>query len=77
MACGAAGHDGMRLHELAMPSSIERMTAALTDSHPEVIGVYDEHSGIWGEPQQFIGPHRYHIRYCVGLASATEAKPTQ
>jgi hypothetical protein len=30
MACGAAGHGAIRLHELAMPSSIERMTAVLT-----------------------------------------------
>jgi hypothetical protein len=30
MACGAAGHGAVRLHELAMPSSIEPMTAALT-----------------------------------------------
>jgi hypothetical protein len=29
MACGAAGHGAVRLHELAMPSSIEPMTAAL------------------------------------------------
>ena len=30
MACGAAGQGAIRLHELAMPSSIERMTAVLT-----------------------------------------------
>jgi hypothetical protein len=28
MACGAAGHSAIRLHELAMPSSIEPITAA-------------------------------------------------
>ncbi len=33
MACDAAGHGAIRLHELAMPSSIERMTAALTAVH--------------------------------------------
>ena len=30
MACDAAGQGAIRLHELAMPSSIERMTAVLT-----------------------------------------------
>jgi hypothetical protein len=30
MACRAAGHGTIRLHELAIPSTIERKTAALT-----------------------------------------------
>jgi hypothetical protein len=41
MACGAAGHGAIRLHELAMPSSIEWMTGV----HPEVVGVDDEYPG--------------------------------
>ena len=30
MACDAAGHGTIRLHELAMPSSTDSITAALT-----------------------------------------------
>jgi len=53
MACGADGHGTIRLQELAIPCSIEWMTALLIAScHPEVVIVDDEHSGIGRETQQ-------------------------